>query len=325
MDALTRSRTQSLILGGTALGALYLVGFALIASASFARAPDRIAFGITLDLTLTATLIVWWFGVRRSALPGWIALAAFSWGAFIARAWVPHAPIGMLVAVGGVAELVTIGWLLLRIGRVVRIARAARDDGPIGSIEAGLRGVRIPAPVATVLASELAVVGLALTGWFRRPRPGALSMRSTGWMVVPWLIGLLLIGETAVTHLLLQMWSSLAAWITTASSVYLLLWVIADAQAIRLHPVAVSGRALHVRLGVRWRAAIPLADIASVTEIGAVPEGAMNLALFEPTVLVTLRTPAVVRGLLGKRRRADRLALTIDDPKAFVTSVAAVA
>jgi hypothetical protein len=325
MEVLIRSRTQSLILGGTALGALYLVGFALIASASFAHAPDRIAFGITLDLTLTATLIVWWLGVRRSALPGWIALAAFSWGVFVARVWVPHAPVRMLVAVGGVAELVTVGWLVLRIGRVVRIARAARDQGPIGSIEAGLRAVGIPAPMATVLASELAVVGLALTGWFRRPAPGALSMRSTGWMVVPWLIGFLLIGETAATHLLLKMWSPVVAWIASAGSLYLLLWVIADAQAIRLHPVAVSGRALHVRLGVRWRAAIPLSEVASVTEITSVPEGAMNLALFEPTVLVTLRAPVVIRGLLGKRRHADRLALTIDDPKAFVSSVTAAA
>jgi hypothetical protein len=118
------------------------------------------------------------------------------------------------------------------------------------------------------------------------------------------------------------MWSPIAAWLATASSAYLLLWVIGDAQAIRLHPVAVSGATLHVRLGVRWRVAIPLAEIASVTEIRAVPDGAMNLALFEPTVLVTLRAPVVVRGLLGKQRRADRIALTIDDPKAFLAAVA---
>jgi hypothetical protein len=48
----------------------------------------------------------------------------------------------------------------------------------------------------------------------------------------------------------------------------------------------------------------------------------MNLALMEPTVLLTLRAPAEVRGLLGRRRHADRLALTIDDPKAFIAAVA---
>jgi len=317
-----RLRAYPLVVGGAALAALYLVVFTIAGSAAFARAPDRVALAATFDLTVTATLIVWWFGVRRRALPGWVAVATFSWGVAMARAWVPHAPLSGLAALGGVLEVVTMGWLLLRIRRVVRTARAARDEGPIGSIEAGLIAARIPARVATILASELAVVGLALTGWFRRPAPGAMSMRSTGWMVIPWLLGFLLLGETVATHLLLAMWSPLAAWIATANSAYLLLWVIADTQAIRLYPVAISGAMLHVRLGVRWRAAIPRSEIASVTEIRAVPEGALNLALFEPTVLVTLRAPIELRGLLGKKRRGDRIALTIDDPKAFLAALA---
>jgi hypothetical protein len=87
----------------------------------------------------------------------------------------------------------------------------------------------------------------------------------------------------------------------------------------------VSSRALQVRLGVRWRAEVPVSEIASVTEITAVPDGAMNLALFEPTVLVTLRQPVAVRGMFGKRRQADRFALTIDDPKALIAALAAAA
>jgi hypothetical protein len=322
MASLTRSRVRPLAAGGAALAALYLAVFAIVGSAMFARAPDPIALAVTLDLTVTATFIVWWFGVRRNVVPGWVAVAVFSWGVAMARAWVPHAPLGALLAVGGALEVATTCWLLVRIRRVVRTAGAARDAGPIDALAAGLIAGRIPARVATIMATELVVLWLALTGWFRRPRPGAISMRSTGWMTIAWLIGFLLIGETAATHLLLAMWSPIAAWLATASSAYLLLWVIGDAQAIRLHPVAISGATLHVRLGVRWRVAIPLAEIASVTEIRAVPDGAMNLALFEPTVLVTLRAPVVMRGLLGKQRRADRIALTIDDPKAFLAAVA---
>jgi hypothetical protein len=235
---------------------------------------------------------------------------------------VPHAPLGALVAIGGALEVVTMGWLLLRIRRVARAAWAARAEGPIGSIEAGLVAIRMPAQAAAILATELAVVGLALTGWFRRPRPGAMAMRSTGWIPVAGLIGFLLIGETVATHLLIAMASPLAAWIATASSAYLLLWLIADTHMIRLHAVTITGATLRVRLGIRWRVAIPLAQIASVTEIRAVPEGAMSLALFEPTVLVTLRAPVVVHGLLGRRRHADRLALTIDDPRAFIAAMA---
>jgi hypothetical protein len=118
------------------------------------------------------------------------------------------------------------------------------------------------------------------------------------------------------------MWSPVAAWVVTASSAYVLLWLIADIHAVRLYPVAIQHSMLRVTVGVRWRAAIPLDAIASVTEIKTVPEGALNLSLMEPTVLVTLRAPVVVRGLLGKRRHGDRLALTIDNPKAFIAAMA---
>jgi hypothetical protein len=55
-------------MGGVALGALYMVAFAILASRVFAHAPERIAFAVTLDLTVTATLIAWWFGVWKSSL-----------------------------------------------------------------------------------------------------------------------------------------------------------------------------------------------------------------------------------------------------------------
>jgi hypothetical protein len=126
MDALTRSRTQSLILGGIALGALYLVGFAIMASSAFAEAPDRVAFGIALDLTVTATAVVWWLGCKRAALPTWIAVASFGWGVMVARLWVPHASIQMLLALGGIAEAITLGWAVLWIRRVVRTAWRSR-------------------------------------------------------------------------------------------------------------------------------------------------------------------------------------------------------
>lgn len=311
------------MMGGVALGALYMVAFAILASGVFQRAPEVIAFAVTLDLTVTATVIAWWFGVRRSGLSPAVALLVFGWGVLVARLWVPEAPIGLLVAIGGMAEVVTMVWLVLRVRRVVLTARAARNEGPIGSIEAGLIEARLPARVAAIFASELAVVGLALTGWFRRPKRGAMSMRSTGWLTYVGVFGFLLILETVVIHILLaRMWTPVAAWVATASSLYMLLWLIGDAQAIRLHPVVVDGEKLRVMIGVRWRAAIPLSAIASVTEIKTVPDGALDLALIEPTVLVTLREPVVVRGLLGIRRRADRLALTIDDPKAFAAAVA---
>ena len=130
MDALTRPRTQSLILGGVALGALLLVGFAIMASSGFVDTPSRIAFGVALELTVAATVVAWWFAAKRARLPTWIAVAAFGWGVMVARLWVTHAPASLLVGMGGVAEAITVGWAVLRLRHIVRTARAARHQGP---------------------------------------------------------------------------------------------------------------------------------------------------------------------------------------------------
>jgi hypothetical protein len=321
MTAAARSRTSSWIAVAAALAALYLAVFAIVGSAAFARAPGPIALAATLDLTLTATVLVWWLGVRRQAVSPWFAVVVLSWGVACARRWVPHAPLGALVAVGGGLEVITVGWLMIRIRRVVRGARAARGDGPIGSIEAGLTAARLPARIAAILATELAVVGLAVTGWFRRPAPGALAMRSTGWILIAWVIGFLVAVESAATHVVLALaFRPLAAWIASASAIYVLVWLIGDAQAIRLYPVAVADGVLHLRLGVRWRGKVALDQIRSIERITAVPAGAINLALMEPTVLVTLRGPIELRGLFGKTRRGDQFALTIDDPEALIAA-----
>ena len=42
----------------------------------------------------------------------------------------------------------------------------------------------------------------------------------------------------------------------------------------------------------------------------------------EPTVLLTLRRPVEVRGVLGRRRTATAIALTIDAPDAFIAALA---
>ena len=321
MAALTRSRAPWRLACVAALAALYAALFAIVGSAAFARAPSVIALGVTFDLTVSATLLVWWLGVRRGAVPWWFAVATLSWGVAAARAYVPHAPIAALAAAGVALEVVTVGWLLVRIRRVVRGARAARDDGPIGALEAGLVAARFPARVAAIVATELAVGWLALTGWFRRPRPG-FAMRSSGWLLFAGVLCFLIVVEAVAAHIALAMWKPLIAWISTVSSLYAVVWLIGDAQAIRLYPVAITGGALRVTVGVRGRAAIPLADIASVIESRSVPDGALSLALMEPTVLLTLRAPVEVVGLLGRRRRVDQLALTIDDPEGLIAAIA---
>src|SRR5215831_5557770 len=104
MLAVARARAPWSIACAAALAVIYAAVFAIVRSAAFVRAPDWIALAATFDLTVTAALVVWWLGVRRGALPWWFAVATLSWGVALARAHVPHAPLGALVAAGGALE-----------------------------------------------------------------------------------------------------------------------------------------------------------------------------------------------------------------------------
>lgn len=325
------SRRASLLAIAAALAVVYTALYAIVGSAMFARAPSQLAIAVTFDLTVTATLIVWWLGVRRGVLPRLAAMLTFALGAFIARRWVPEAPLTALLVVGGAVEMFAAGWLLVRIRHVVRGARAVRrdrpDDGPISALEAGLTAARFPAWFVAIASNELAVVWLAVTGWFRRaPRASQtttpLAMRGSGWISIASVMGFVIAVESVAAHIAIDRLSPIAAWIATASSAYMLLWLVADAHAIRLYPCTLRDGALHIRIGVRWRATVPLAAITQITQITSVPKGAANLALLEPTVLITTREPIELRALFGIRRRADRIALTIDDPALLVAAAA---
>jgi hypothetical protein len=322
MTSAPLSRTPALLLLGGLLLAVYAVCASLAVSLSSLHSPRAVALGITFDLTVTATFLVWCLGSRRGVLPSWAPKTTLGVGVIVASQ-VPHAPAGILGAAGIALELIIVGLIVARLPAVIRGTRAARLAGPIGALEAGFLAARLPARFAAILASEFAVVWLALTGWFRRPDPAAFSMRRTGWLMIAGVFGFLISVETAGLHYVLAMWSPIAAWIATASSVYVLLWLVADAHAIRVFPVVIADHTLWVRIGVRWRAQVPLAMISAVSEISSVPHGAAKLSLLEPSVLVELRDCVELRGPFGIRRQASKLALTIDDPARFMAEIAA--
>ena len=319
---IARSRSSSLLLLAASLITVYGVCAAMASSLVLREPPALISSAIAFDLTITASALTWWLGARRDLLPRWAPWAVLSLGLSLGTR-LPHAPhsVGRVLGAAGLAlEAGLLTALALRLPRVVRAVRRERRAGTIGALEAGLLEARVPARLAAFAATELSVFWLAFTGWVRKPDKAdasLFSMRTTGWIGLAGVFSFLIAVESLAVHLAVAQWSPLAAWLLTASSLYVAVWLVADCHAIRLAPVAVSGGVLWLRLGVRWRGRVPLEQITGVELITSVPEGAANLALIEPTVLVTLAAPVELIGLLGKRRRADRIALTIDDPERF--------
>src|SRR5262249_2312841 len=114
---------------------------------------------------------------------------------------------------------------------------------------------------ARLFATELSVIGYALTKW-RSPTPaedaGTFSMhRRSHYGVVIGVFLFLLGSEAVATHVVVAHWSRGAAWLLSASSVWAALWLIGDAHALRLQPLRVTAEGLAVRVGIRWRTFVP--------------------------------------------------------------------
>ena len=185
-----------------------------------------------------------------------------------------------------------------------------------------------------LLVAELDMLHYALLGWWEplpTPRPGAAAFsnhRESGFkaLLVVACFGLLI--ESAALHLLVRMWSPVAAgWLLIADA-YVLLLFVAHGHAVRLQPTVLTAEQLLVRVGFFWQVSVSRAALQTAEVLrGDVVADAetINLArplLNAPNVLLTFAAPVSVAGPYGMQRTARRLALYLDQPHAFIAAAA---
>lgn len=172
------------------------------------------------------------------------------------------------------------------------------------------------------LAYETTLLYYAAAGWFRSPElgDGAFTVhRNVAYVPLMVAVMIAVVVETVAVHLLLRLWSPVAAWVMTAISLYTLIWLIGDVHAVRQRPIRVQDGMLHLRLGLRWDAKIPLALIKSVETPGNDEHsgGRQNLkaVLFgAPNLRLVLSEPVRAVGFYGIRRKVQSIDLHVDDP-----------
>jgi hypothetical protein len=162
---------------------------------------------------------------------------------------------------------------------------------------------------------------------------GTFTYRSarSGSLVIG--LGLAIVVETIVLHLVLSARHPWLAWALSVASVATLAWHAADYRALGGGAVRLDGDTLDLSVGRRVALRLPLAEVQSVVRpawrdlpAAGTPDSRELLNLTKPAspnVLVTLVAPAEVRLPGGLRRRARRFALRLDDPDAFVAALSA--
>jgi hypothetical protein len=284
---------------------------------------------VMLDFTVTVPFAWWWLAVRGggaskrslavvTAISLLVAKLTIGDRTPVTRAW--------LGVVGVAIELA----LFVRIVMAVRAARAAADADLADRADAAAADLFGTGAVARAVGGELAIVLHALAGpWFRptedRARFTHHRNASRGTLVAG--ISMAIAIEMTGLHLLLVRAHPQLAWVLTVSSIWALLWLFGDYQALRLRRSRVVHGMVHLRVGLRAGVDIPAARVTAMRsgKIGPVPDGALRAVPkpAEPNVLLTLAEPTRVRGFYGIERVVTQIALAVDEPERFVAALAA--
>ena len=144
--------------------------------------------------------------------------------------------------------------------------------------------------------------------------------RRNGYPAVVGILLVIIAVETAVAHLLLGLWTPIAAWISTTLGIYSAIWVWGDFHAARLNPIASSEGGLNLRVGLRWNTAVSWSDIVAIHDREPESDGEaasrnLRLTLFgAPDFWIELREPTRVVGPMGIKRSARYLGIGADAP-----------
>lgn len=245
------------------------------------------------------------------------------------------APIGVALLIPLVAVEAAIALVAWR--AIIRGYR--HGSGPRWPRLAAALTPALGARLAHAAVTELRLVDAAARSLARRPirrADGHPTTDESTWGTWVAAILMLSVAEIALVHLLL---AHAAAHLGThlaivALHAYGLGWLLGDWRLMRETAHRLDADALHIELGVRWRATIPYADIEAV-EAGEVDEPDRlvgekrprdHLAITPhdtPNVTVRLAAATPIEGLYGFTRAARVLLLRVDDPHALAAALAA--
>ncbi len=311
---------------------ILVVELGIVSSIYFAQNPDVFSLALTLDLALGIPALYFFLLVRKKQAPAITLIPVIILSLIVAGFILPSSQqtyLDWLKNLIPALELVVLGFVFSKIRKIAhRFHEAKRSevyvtDALTASVKQALGNV----PGLGFILTEFSLLYLAFAGWLKKfssSDPGHLPFsyhRRSGYAAIAAVLLLVLITETAALHLLLQRWSALAAWIFTGLSIYGAFWLLGDYHAMRLHPIVLTREFLYLRIGLRWRATVPLAEIMNIQNFSPREKRTgdyLRLTVFgDPRFVIHCKQQVMVLGLFGIKREVRQIGLSVDEEKLF--------
>jgi membrane protein YdbS with pleckstrin-like domain len=312
--------------------ALFLsVEYWIVQSIGFNRNPDLISIGVTIDLTLGIPALFYILLVRPKKYSLLILFPVFMMSLLIATVMIPASHqdfLGYEKKIIPLFEIVLIAYVFTKIRKVRQRYHEikTREYFFIDGIRQAVSDVFNDNKAVNILLTELLLMYLAFFGWFKKFEGTGVETqaftyhRKSSYSTILGVMIALLCVETAALHIIVLHWSRIAAIILTGLSIYSLLWLIGDFHAIRMQPVLVTQDNIELRIGIRWKATIPISNVASIDPGSGPPrnaKGYVRASVLGARVVLNLNQPVTIKGLFGMQRIASKIGLSIDDVDLF--------
>ena len=289
------------------------------------------SFAIPFDLMVVVPAAFYLLVIRKNKLSPFLLLPIIALGSFFVF---QIAKPDNLMVVFAIAALVitTELFIALRIlAKLMRVFNQSRQTSNDPSMWfRSLSQELIPLHrLATLLTSELSTMYYAFFSWKKQAlipqNSDSFSYHKSGYISMMVVIACLMPVEIVPVHLLVSQWSSAAATVLSALSLYAILWLIGDCRASILRPITVSEDTITINSGIRFSTRIPLSSIDNVgsKDPNLSKEKVINLGIMgSPNIWLVFSHDIETDTLLGGTKQTRAIGLSVDDASRLKATLA---
>lgn len=315
-------------------------------AAVFQPLPRAVVLVVVSDFVLTAPFLVYWVVLRRNPGTMWriipVELMGLRFLHFVIPGryslylkWIDNGIVLLELLFAAVLIFFMIKFMT-RIPTVIKYFKKQWREVPLflKTLRESCVHIFGEKRWIDVITEDLAMWYYCFFSWKKKKRTQEASFgfyKTSGYTHVFIMLLHLIFFEAIADHLLLRIWSPLAAWIMTLCDLQVFLYVIADYRAIRREPLILGEQKMHIQKGIRGMVSVDYGLIKTIQRVKKQPKemkkSSFNLSpvgsLFgdEPQFEMLLKDPVTVIRLLGIKKNVERIYIKVDEPGAFLKAI----
>lgn len=302
----------------------------LVKSSIFRIHPEVLSFGATFDLILTVPL-TYFLLIRKKKIPNISVVSFFLLGIIVASLIIPKNNQYILTQVKIWVVPVVEALIFFVIARKVRNKIKVYKKDSSGTLDfftafkEAAMGV-LPRKIAIAFTTEISTVYYGFVNWRKRLlSDNEFSYhKNSGTIAMLSVIILIILVETFVMHILIQMLSNSAAWILSILSFYTAVQLFGIMRSMSKRPITIKDGSLFLRYGIFSESTILLENIENI-ELSSRPLSieksekklTMLKNLESHNVVISVKDENTISGFYGMRKTYKAIAFYVDEYERF--------